>query len=294
MTCGIYALKFNNTGKVYIGMSDNIERRWYSHKHSFLTKKCPAKLLEAYNIYGMPSLEVLCECDKHELDTLEKEAISIYDSIANGFNSRDGGATGAGLSISGEGNGRAKYSNTQIEEVFILLCNTDLTFQQISTQTGVSIEAISHVSCGSGHKWLATKYPEKYQELILSKRSSKLKFTSTIIVDKKTNIVYTVNSYKDIQDLTGCAYTTAVALVSGQLQTIFKRWCLKDKVNKPAKSLKNTYILENTSTNQAVEVYSKIKFFENYGLVNKKKFSDFLKAGIIGSEYQGWKLLSVS
>lgn len=293
MTCGIYALKFTGTYKVYIGMSENIENRWNTHKYNLTKGTCSDKLMSAYKVYGMPILEILCECEPSELDSLEREAIEIYDSLNNGFNSRDGGAIGAGISVSGEGNGRSKYSNKQIEYAFQLLCSSTQTYEQIAQETGISVQAISHISCGSGHRWLATKYPGQYSNLINSKRTSHKKFTITYIVDTVTNTEYEVKSYKDIQNLTGCAYTSAVSLISGQLPHLFNKWRLKVPVI-PNTSKKHKYSLKNTSTGLVVEVYSKLKFFTKYALINRKKFSDFLKEAIIGSVYQGWELVSVS
>ncbi len=293
MTCGIYILKFKGTDKVYIGMSDNIERRWSGHKYSLTKGKCSEKLLQAFTTYGEPTLEILCECSKSELDSLEKEAIQIYDSITNGFNSRDGGAVGAGISISGEGNGRSKYTNEQIEECFKLLCTTDMTHKEISEQTKVSAQAISHISCGSGHKWLATKYPVEHHNLINRNRPAHKQFNITSILDTTNNTEHQVSSYKEIQELTGCAYSSAVSLVSGQLAKLFNRWTLKT----PAKRYtikKKRYTLEHASTKSIVEVYSKTKFFTEYGLINKRKFCEFLEAGAIGSTYQDWKLVSIS
>jgi group I intron endonuclease len=293
MTCGIYVLKFSGTDKVYIGMSDNIERRWSGHKHNLTKGTCSPKLQEAFNTYGLPILEVLCECNKEELDQLEREAIQIYDSIANGFNSRDGGAIGGGIGISGENNGRSKYSNEQIENAFQLLITTNLTYKEISSITKVSLQAVGHIACGSGHKWLANKYPDEYNKLINTKKSGHKEFGLLYIIDTDTEEEYVVKSYKEIQDLTGCAYTSAVSFVSGQAQHLFNKWKLK--VPKPRSRLpkKKRYILKYTSTGEIVEVYSKLKFFTEYGLTNRKNLSDFLDGAKIGSNYQGWELVSV-
>lgn len=294
MTCGIYILKFNGTHKVYVGMSDNIENRWSGHKYNLVEGSCSYKLKEAYKKYGMPTLEVICECEKSELDALEREAIQIYNSIEDGFNSRDGGVTGAGISVSGDGNGMSRYNNSQIENAFVLLTTTALTHKEIADTVGISIQAVSHISCGTGHKWLTTKYPEEYAKLVNTKRPIHKAFASIVIVDTTTTIEHVVGSYKEIQELTGCAYTSAVSLIAGRLSHLFNRWKLKNAKQVSTLPKKKRYTLKNTSTGLAVEVYSKLKFFTEYALINKKKFSDFLSAAIIGSEYQGWELVSVS
>jgi hypothetical protein len=41
----------------------------------------------AYNTYGIPTLEILCECSKENLNIFEKEAFIIFDCIDNGLDS---------------------------------------------------------------------------------------------------------------------------------------------------------------------------------------------------------------
>ena len=292
MTCGIYLLRFNNTDKVYIGLSENIERRWSSHKYSFLNKTVTSKLLEAYESYGMPVLEILCECMPEELTLLEKEAIEIFNSVDNGFNSREGGACGGGIGVSGQFNGRSRYSNKIIEEAFNLLIYSDLTHVEIAKKLNISKEVVGHISDGSGHAWLKEKYPEQYAKLINTKRIVHNKFNPIYLINSQTNERVYVTSYLDIQNITGCAYSTAVCLVSGALSNIFNMWNLeipvtKTKVKKPVYTLKHVYTEEITT------VYSKLAFFTDRGLTNRNKFSEFLKSGVLGSVYQDWILLSI-
>lgn len=292
MTCGVYLLRFKNTDMVYVGISENIERRLNSHKHSFKERTAPKKLQNAFLQYGEPNLEVLCECDRSELAVLEKEAIQIFNSIEYGFNSRDGGSCGASVSLSGEGNGRSKYSNKQIEQAFQLLINTTLTQKQIADTVGISKEAVSHISAGTGHTWLNKKFPTEYQNLLSNKRSVKHIFIPINIIDKVTNNIYNVNSYEEIQKLTGCAYSTAVCFVSGTRECIFNRWILEVPA-RAKNSKKEKYLLKHVYTNKTEEVYSKLAFFNSNGLTNRKKFSEFLKSGQIGSTYQDWQLISI-
>lgn len=164
MTTGIYILKFNGTDKVYIGQSVNIEGRYKSHCTNMRIGKTPKKLLSAYNQYGLPYIEVLLECSKEELDANEEEAISIFDSVANGFNTmRDAGFSSE---LYGEECGNAKYTNETIIEVFNYLTNcTDLTHADIVNITGVSKGTVADISMCESHKWLKSMFPEQYQIL---------------------------------------------------------------------------------------------------------------------------------
>jgi len=293
MTCGVYLLRFKNTDKVYIGISENIEKRWSSHKYSIKNRLWPDKLQGAYDKYGLPNLEIICECTKEELEINEREAIEIFNSLHNGFNSRDAGSCGAGLSISGESNGRAVYSNRQIEDVFNLLVDTLLTHKEISDKTGVSIQAISHISAGTAHAWLASIYPEKYMELVSKKRVTKNIFVPVNILNTTTGSLTRVSSYKEIQELTTCAYTTAVAFISGKVKTIYDIWKLEKPVT-ANKAKKPVYTMQHQETGEIVQVYSKLDFFNSKKLVNRKKLTYFFKEAVLDSVYQDWRLVSIS
>ena len=86
MTCGIYLLRFNGTKAVYVGQSINIEERYSSHIRYMRAKTTSHKLQYAYDTYGIPTLEILVECDKELLNETENEAIAIFNSVENGFN----------------------------------------------------------------------------------------------------------------------------------------------------------------------------------------------------------------
>lgn len=171
MTCGIYKLSFNGTDRVYIGQSHNIERRFAEHKKVLLSGLASIKLLEAYSLYGMPTCEILVECEEHELDLEEEAAIEVWDSYNNGFNSRTA-ATGGGYGSYGELNGRSKYTNLQIEQVFKLLLNKT-SIPDIISITKVAKGIIHGICGGTHHIWLRTKFPIEYSELMNRKYTTR-------------------------------------------------------------------------------------------------------------------------
>lgn len=161
MTIGIYCLQFEGTDKVYIGKSKHIEKRFKEHLRILKNTAGAIKLQNAYNKYGEPILIILCECSLEDLDQLEVEAIEIYNSYLNGYNSTIGGDSG-GYGLSGPDNGNAKYSREQIVDCFNLLANTDLLFKDISDKTGVSTSTISFIASGTKHTWLLGEFPSEY------------------------------------------------------------------------------------------------------------------------------------
>lgn len=167
MTIGIYKLNFKDTNKVYIGQSINIEQRYKNHLYSLKRGDACKKLQEAYNIYGIPSLEILLDnidnidmpIDISELDSLEEEFIKLYDSFYNGFNSQKDVVLGS-IGIS---NGMSDYSEEKYLEVFSYLQDSSITFNEIVELTNVSKDVITQISNGTRHNWLNARYPVEYK-----------------------------------------------------------------------------------------------------------------------------------
>lgn len=164
MTCGIYKLEFNGTDKVYIGQSVNIEKRFKEHCSTIRREECNYKILEAYKQYGLPTYEILSECNISELDTQEDECIDIYNSVDNGFNLY--AYANQAPSYSGFGYGNSKFSKDSILKVVDLLISTNNAYTTISELTGVSSGIIGKVSQGQSHLWLKEEYPEKFLEMV--------------------------------------------------------------------------------------------------------------------------------
>lgn len=189
MTCGIYILKFKDTDKVYIGQSKRIELRIVQHRALFTAGTASKKMQNAYVIHGMPLVEVLTECNEDELDDLEYEAISLYDSVNNGFNTRS--TPGGGHSLWGELNHNSKYTNNQIiDSLFLLLSTPKLTYPEIFKISGVPKSTLVDISNGTGHIWLEGLFPKEYNLL----KSYRYKRNTRFYPDLKSpnGITYTV------------------------------------------------------------------------------------------------------
>ena len=165
MTTGVYLLAFENTDKVYIGQSLNIERRMINHISKFRRGIHAIKLQEAYNIYGQPTLHILEECDSLDLDKNETIYIEEFNSYHDGFNST--AKPGGGCNLNGQDAGNSKYLNADIEKAFLYLVDSPkLTSAEISKLVDVSKCTIDAISSGKVHLWLQDVYPEKYKELL--------------------------------------------------------------------------------------------------------------------------------
>jgi group I intron endonuclease len=182
MTCGIYALKFTGTDKVYIGQSLNIENRYKQHLADLVSNRSNCKMLEARSLYGLPKLEILLDCSAEELDELEDLAIEIWDAVDNGFNIYR--TANEAPTYTGHGYGNTKYSREQILAIFNLLVDTDKSFSEISGLTGIPIPTISNIAISRSHLWLRKECPDSYSKLVSKSTSRRYVISNTILSDK--------------------------------------------------------------------------------------------------------------
>ena len=107
---GIYKITNKDNGKVYIGQSNDIQRRFLEHK-----RKRSVTIDDYINVLGVEhfDFEVLEECSLEELDKKEEGYIKLYNSAKDGYNILYGGISNS----RGESNGRAIL--TKDEVIFI-------------------------------------------------------------------------------------------------------------------------------------------------------------------------------
>lgn len=86
---GIYKVTNKVNGKVYIGQSVDIGRRWRTH----MTAKDDIYFHKAIQKYGVENFEweVIEQCKKKDLDEREIYWIEYYDSFNKGYNCTKGG-----------------------------------------------------------------------------------------------------------------------------------------------------------------------------------------------------------
>ena len=84
---GIYKIT-NPNGKVYVGQSIDIERRW--SKYKLFNCSNQTKLLNSLKKYGIEFhiFEIIEECDISSLNELERYWQEYYNAITNGLNCR--------------------------------------------------------------------------------------------------------------------------------------------------------------------------------------------------------------
>lgn len=283
MTCGIYKLNFVGTSKAYIGLSKNIEARIRGHRYALKNYSSNYKLIGAYTTYGIPTIEVICECDESELDYYEIEAIEIFNSINNGFNIREGGATGSTYS-SGESNNMSKHTRDVYVSVFKHLCFNDDSYKYISELYDVSIQVVDHISSGVSHRgWLSIEFPEEYTLLTTKLNNRKYRKIELVHIDGRT---FTANSLIEASNLLSIPASSISAVHTGQKLHAYG-WGLKvPKVYIPTK--KDVYTLKTSLVTIAFSnVY---RFCIEQKITNRKAFTKFLKGAVPGDTFNEWTL----
>lgn len=123
---GIYKITNLINNKSYIGLSNNIERRWSEHKNVSNWEREPKKSLYlAFKKYGIDNFlfEVIEECPKNMLKEREKFYIEYFGSYKNGYNQTCGGEDYSGENHPGHKltaedvvNIRIRYNNLERKE----------------------------------------------------------------------------------------------------------------------------------------------------------------------------------
>ena len=141
---GIYKITNKVNGKVYIGQSDNIERRWKNHKKDAFWPNSHVynyPLYRAMRKYGLDNFlfEILEKCKKEELNQKEVSYIAQYDSFRNGYNQDEGG-TAASHPL--------KLTPQKVQEIIQILKTSNKTNTQIAKDFGVSEGMIRNINAG--------------------------------------------------------------------------------------------------------------------------------------------------
>lgn len=208
--CGIYKIENLINGKIYIGQSIEIERRFKRH----LQAKDDYLIHRALRKYGKENFtfQIIEECKPEELNLKEVYWINKFNSLQPfGYNMVEGGASGAG------------YAKGKIVEQYDLngkLIKTYSSANQASQQT--EIDHWSICACCRGEYSHAGGFQWKYQN-DENKIIQKLEVRTNFIVlqlDKNTNeILNEYSSLKEASEKTKIAKSTICNVCNGKGKT---------------------------------------------------------------------------
>lgn len=110
---GIYKIENKINGKIYIGQSNNIQRRFQEHQTKGETSRIPVDV--AIQKYGKDNFTytIIEETTIDNLNQAEEFWINYFNSIETGYNCSKGGTQ---QSI-GENNGKAKLTEQDVIEI---------------------------------------------------------------------------------------------------------------------------------------------------------------------------------
>jgi hypothetical protein len=165
MITGIYLLKFTKD-LIYIGQSRDVYRRYTTHctKLKQLAHK-NSNMLKAYLEFGLPSLEIIIECNTSELDHCEIQAFEIYKPVLN--IAPPGGSFPTAI---GEDNANSRYTNAQLISIVEYLAdNLDKPIKVCASILGINYSTVRNIANGTSHRWLANIIPKKYSAVLAHK-----------------------------------------------------------------------------------------------------------------------------
>jgi len=196
--CGIYKIT-SPSGRIYIGSSKNIYKRWYRYGHESI--KNQIKLSNSIQKYGWAShtFEILEECETNKLYSLERAWGDFYSVITTGLNCQLPG----------------KES--------IKPCISEETRQKIrikATGRVVSEETRNKLSLAKKGKKLSLEHVEKIRNNSKGKKMSEearekiILNLSKIILDTSTGVFY--NSVKEAANYFNINYSTLRSMLQGK------------------------------------------------------------------------------
>lgn len=191
---GIYIIKNKINGKVYIGQSVDIGRRWTRHKMGCTSPtyhEYDYPLYRAFRKYGIDNFEfvVLEECSKDLLNEKEKYYIEKYDALHNGYNQTPGGD--------------CVYSEAQLQysqDVKWDLINTTLDYAELTVKYGVSKQTLSAINNGRAYFEEGLEYPlRKFESSNSYPHEKKMNYCQICGVEISANATLCVQCAHDRQ-----------------------------------------------------------------------------------------------
>lgn len=150
MSIGIYKITNKINGKIYIGQSVHIERRFSEHKVSSHNPK--SLIHKALNEYGIENFDfsIIDECEENQLDEKEIFYIKYYNSLApNGYNVQFGGSDTHIIPT----------EDVKMIQQLLLDKNCDTSLRQIAEDFDCSVRTIYRINQGEVYANKDLKYP---------------------------------------------------------------------------------------------------------------------------------------
>ena len=237
---GIYKITNQINGKIYIGQSMNISRRWRSHRTDYQVQD--GYLYTAMRKYGIENFnfEIIDECLPEELNDREIKWIDHYKS-----NNREYGynLTAGGDNVSER---CCKLNKDQIFEIYELLKQNKVQ-QEIADKYGVTQQVISLINLGE--LWVQPNviYPIKknHEECFCSNCGVKISkgshYCRNCAAKAKAAQHYAEKNYPDREELKSLIRSKSFAEIGrlfGVSDNAVKKWCVHYNLPSKKKDIK--------------------------------------------------------
>lgn len=216
---GIYIITNKINGKVYIGKSNDIERR--IKEHFFRKSQRDCTIDQAIDKYGVENFEweVVVECSIQDIDDYEIRWIDFYKGRGNCYN-----IDGGGQRTHGSYNGNAKLTEQDVKDIRLAYASMSSTRQIEYQKYKTKISFGTFASIWDGRTWKHVM-PEVYtdhtrnfyaKEATNGSRSPLACFSNEEVLTLRRRYVEEAASviYLDYQDR--CSYGTLQAILCGR------------------------------------------------------------------------------
>lgn len=216
---GIYKITNKINGKIYVGQSNNIKRRFWEHQNRGTASRIPVDA--AIEKYGSENFQydIIEECPVEKLNERETYWIKHFNSIENGYNLSEGGDQ---QSI-GSNNGRAILTEEDVKIIRIAYNNHEHrkdVYEQFKNK--IAFSTFSRVWDGTSWQHIMpevlTEENKRYyaKEATNGEKSTKAKFSNEEVLNMRTRYVSEnarsiYNDYKD-----RCSYNTIQQILWGR------------------------------------------------------------------------------
>ena len=223
MSCGIYKIVNQINGKVYIGQSISIEKRFTKHRNEGFNLNSEAyeyPLYRAIRKYGLKNFifEIVEECSVEELNVKEKFYISEFNSTEKE----------KGYNISFGTISPVKLTPERASEIQELLIQGELSQKAIAEKFGVTQKMVSLINRGESWREDSLEYPLKNNKLFCPCGNQITRYSSTGFCSKCVREIQRVSERPSREELKILIRNNSFVSIGKQFgvrDNAIRKWC---------------------------------------------------------------------